>query len=238
MNISTLSILIALIFCIYTFFESLSGIARYSGFKIGALTVGVALQNQVLSLNRFLGFLIAPLVGFYADTNNYPFGIAFIGILGSTVGTMLLILGYRNWKKIGDIFARIAISFLENGYKLSSLKKAFSVTKNIQGIKGVKLRKNYFFAQMITTGFAMPAVFTINIVAINYDTYSATILQLTSVISGMGNLLLNFYTLPLLSVEENNNPDMADNCYKSIYLGKIIGLGVLSPVIISTSLLI
>lgn len=216
----------------------MSGLARYAGFKIGAISMGVALQNQLLSLNRFIGFLIAPMVGYYADTNGDAAGIAAIGIIGSLVGALSLIFGYRNWNKISSVFSSVGQSFLDNGYSLASLKRAFHSTMPIQSSDQLTFKRNYFLAQFLTTGFAMPAVFAINIVALSYDNYSATILQLSSVISGLGNLLLNFYTYPHLAVVENVDPDEVDSCYKSIYIGKVVGLGVMAPIVISLSFLV
>lgn len=227
-----LAIILILVFSFYTFFESMSGIARYSGFKIGAISIGVALQNQVLSLNRFIGFLIAPLVGYYADTVGYKEGILLVGVVGSLIGAASLLVGYRNWSGISSVFAALGQSFLDNGYRASSIKKAFQTKTNIQISNISGIRKNYLIAQLLTTGLAMPAVFAVNIIALSHDNYNATILQLSSVISGAGNLVLNFYTFPHLAVEENNNPEFADACYKSIFIGKIIGLGILAPLVI------
>lgn len=230
-----LGLILILIFSSYTFFESLSVLARHSGFKIGALSMGVAIQNQVLSLNRFIGFLIAPMVGYYADTNGDTAGIASIGIIGSLVGAILLVFGYLSWIKITEFFASIGQSFLDNGYGIASIKKAFTNKVSIEFADRQSLKPNYFLAQLVTTGFAMPAVFAINIIALNHGSYSATILQLSSVISGLGNLVLNFYTYPLLAVAENADPGEADSCYRSIYIGKVVGLGAIAPAVIMMS---
>lgn len=229
------AIILITIFSSYCFFESMSALARYSGFKIGALSMGVALQNQLLSLNRFIGFLIAPMIGYYADTIGSGVGIAIIGIVGSLIGAFSLVYGYWKWNKISSIFASIGQSFLSNGYGLRSLRRAFFDRVLIQSPDNLNFKRNYFWAQFVTSGFAMPAVFAVNIIALSYGNYSATILQLSSVISGLGNLLLNFYTYPHLAVVENVAPDEADGCYKSIFIGKILGLGVMAPIIIILS---
>ena len=234
---SIFAIVLIVIFSTYSFFESMSGLARYSGFKIGALSIGIALQNQLLSLNRFIGFLIAPMVGYYADTNGDATEIAIIGILGSLFGAVSLIFGYKNWNKISSVFSAIGQSFLDNGYGFKSLRLAFQSTISIKSTDNLTFKRNYFFAQFLTTGFAMPAVFAINIIALSYYNYSATILQLSSVISGLGNLVLNFYTHPHLAVVENADPNEADSCYKSIYIGKVFGLAVMAPILILLSFL-
>lgn len=233
-------IFLVVVFSFYTFFESLSGIARFAGSKIGAISLGLSLQNQVLSLNRFLGFLIAPMVGFFADTKGSIEGIALIGVVGSLIGATTLVFGYRSWNIVALFFAVIARIFVTSGYNVLNLFRAdwallSSKLKGdyFEGSIKKKFHFDYFAAQFVTTGLAMPAVFAINIFALKYDTYSATILQLTTVISGLGNLLLNFYTYPKLSVTEARDVKMAENCYRSIYLGKITGLGFFAPLIIA-----
>jgi len=232
------SIILVAIFSTYCFFESMSALARYSGFKIGALSMGVALQNQLLSLNRFIGFLIAPMIGFYADTIGSGIGIAAIGLTGSLIGACSLLIGYWKWNAISSMFASIGQSFLNNGYGLKSLGQSFYGWVLVKSPSQLIFKRNYFWAQFVTTGFAMPAVFAVNIIALSYDEYSATVLQLSSVISGLGNLLLNFYTYPNLAVVENVEPEEADGCYKSIYIGKIAGLGIMAPAVILLSFLV
>jgi len=79
----------------------------------------------------------------------------------------------------------------------------------------------------------MPSVFLLNIIAIKVPAYSSTILQMATVVSGFGNLVLNFYTMPLLAVEESNKDAVEiEDTHKAIFIGKIIGMLLVSPLIL------
>lgn len=218
---------LAIVYILYVSFESFSGIARYGGFKIGAISIGVSIQNQVLSLNRFLGFLIAPLVGLYSDLGAAKMDIFYIGFFGSIFGGIILVFIYIRWIPFTIFFVKIAKEFMDNGYNLKSLKNAIIGKSDIILPKIKKINYNYLIAQLITTGLAMPAVFILNMLAIKYPMYSSALVQSSTVISGFGNLVLNFYTYPHLSVQETKGN--VDDCYYSIFLGKIFGMLILSP---------
>lgn len=230
---------VVLIFIAYVTIESLGGVARFGGFSAGYISIGVSLQNQILSLNRFIGFLIAPLVGFYVDTGGTEEDIFNIGLIGGFFGGFCLILVFLLWGRLAAFFRNISNAFVDGGYNLKSLVAGIKNNIVVVGhsLKNIKL--NYFVAQFITTGLAMPSVFLLNIIAIKIPEYSSTILQMTTLISGFGNLILNFYTNPLISVEESKlTTSEAESSHKSIFLGKVFGMLLLSPIIICLSLII
>lgn len=227
------------IYVFYVAFESLGSIARFGGFKVGYISVGLSLQNQILSINRLLGFMIAPMVGFFADKGGTITEIFFIGTIGSLVGGVSLLVVYFNWSYFSGLFSAISSSLVENGYSLKSFFVA-SEREYVDKKRPLsKIKLNFFFAQMFTTGLAMPSVFLLNIIAIKVPAYAATFLQMTTVISGVGNLILNFYTAPLLSVEESTKErhDVEDT-HKSIFLGKIMGMLILSPIMMCSHFLL
>jgi hypothetical protein len=56
---------------------------------------------------------------------------------------------------------------------------------------------------------------------------------MATVVSGIGNLVLNFYTMPLLAVEESNKTvQEIEDTHKAIFIGKIAGMLFLSPLIL------
>jgi len=231
--------LVVLIFVAYVSLESLGGIARFGGFSAGYISIGVSLQNQILSLNRFIGFMIAPLVGFYVDTGGTSDDVFKIGLIGGFFGGGVLILVFLWWGGFSSFFRNISIAFVEDGYGIKAIIRGSKAEINVIKHRLQNIRLNYFIAQFITTGLAMPSVFLLNIVAIKVPEYSATLLQMTTLISGFGNLILNFYTNPLVAVEESKlTREEAESSHKSIFLGKIFGMLLLSPVIICSSLLI
>lgn len=227
--------LIIFLYSFYVGVESLSLFARYGGYLSKSLSIGLSLQNQILSLNRLLGFLIAPFVGFYADSGGSSQSILLIGIWGSALGSFLLIFFYRRWGGLTAFFSTIAKAFLRDGYSLNSfIAGATGQKSQVRSTKG-KLKYNYFLAQLLTTGLAMPAIFVLNVLAVNYPMYATTLVQSSAFVSGAGNLILNFYTIPLLAVEEARVSEDVEAIYRSIYLGKIYGMSIVCPLIMAIS---
>lgn len=226
--------------CVYVFyvcFESLASLARFGGFQAGYMSVGVSLQNQILSANRLLGFFVAPMIGFFADKGGSSSEIFFIGVLGSIVGGLALVLVYLKWFDLSGFFSRISCSLVERGYSLKSFFVAAKYPCRNTPHRLSRLKLNFFFAQLFTTGLAMPSVFLLNIIAIKIPGYSSTLLQMATVVSGVGNLFLNFYTMPLLAVEESNKTAQEiEDTHKAIFIGKIAGMLLLSPLILCTYL--
>lgn len=232
-------ILLLLIYVFYVVFESLGSLARFGGFKVGFISVGVSLQNQILSLNRLTGFLIAPMVGFFADKGGSISEIFLIGTAGSMAGGLGLLLVYLKWNKFSDFFSRTSQSLVNNGYSIKSFLLAFEKSEVEKERRTSRIKLKFLIAQMITTGLAMPSVFLLNIIALKIPSYSSTLLQMATAISGFGNLILNFYTMPLLSVEESTKDNQEIECtHKSIFLGKITGMLILSPAIMCSHFLI
>lgn len=220
------------IYLVYIIFESFSGLARFGGYKSGAISVGVSIQNQILSLNRLIGFLIAPMIGFFVDTGGTSQEIYFIGLIGSVAGGGALLVVFYNWSFLTEKFSNISNSLVINGYNVRSFLIGFQEDKKSVSHKFKIFKWNYFLAQTFTTGLAMPSVFLLNIIAINTPEYSSTLLQMTTVISGIGNLVLNFYTIPLVSVEESDRKSTSvEDSHRSIFLGKMCGMLILSPLL-------
>ncbi len=228
--------LVIFIYSFYVALESISVFGRYGGFISGSITVGVSIHNQILSINRLLGFLIAPMVGLYADFGGDSGGVFLIGVVGSFIGGALLIFVYFMWNPLTILFSNMSSSFVSNGYGYKGFKLGFKLgfqsklNISLPGLKGLKI--NYFFAQVFTTGLAMPSIFILNMLAIKNPEYGSTLVQSSAAISGVGNLVLNFYTMPLLSVEEARESKEIEDVYRSIFLGKVFGVLVLSPVLL------
>lgn len=224
---------LCLVYVVYVAFESLASLARFGGFQAGYMSVGVSLQNQILSANRLLGFFIAPMIGFFADKGGTSSEIFAIGMLGSFIGGVALIVVYFRWCSLSGFFSRISCSLVERGYNLRSFFMARHHPYTKPEHRVTKLKLNFLVAQIFTTGLAMPSVFLLNIVALKVPDYSSTILQMATVVSGVGNLVLNFYTMPLLAVEESNkHSSEIEDTHKAIFIGKIIGMLLVSPLIL------
>jgi len=225
---------IVFVYIFYVSFESFGLFARNGGYLNSSMSVGLAIQNQIFSLNRFVGFLIAPMIGFYVDSGMSAGDVYRLGVIGNLVGGLALVLVFYKWGYLTSFFYGLVKSILDKGYSLKVIY--FYLFKSRSDFmffdKKIKIKYNFLLAQAFTTGLAMPSLFVFNILAIKNPDYSSTLLQMTTIISGLGNLMLNFYTIPLLAVQESRNDDVI-NKYKSIFIGKVIGIFLLSPIVIS-----
>lgn len=222
------------IYIFYVSFESFGLLARNGGYLSSSMSIGLAIQNQILSLNRFIGFLIAPMIGFYVDSGMTVTDVYRLGIIGNLFSAFSLILVYYKWGQITVRFCDLSKSISNNGYSIKTIFRYFVSNKcsYIQESKSLNIKHKYLIAQTFTTGLAMPSIFVLNILAVKNPEYTSTLLQMTTAISGLGNLLLNFYTIPLLAVDESRHNDVYST-YKSIFLGKVVGVFIFSPVVIS-----
>lgn len=222
--------ILAIIYIIYVSIESFGLIARYSGYHTGKVPIGLSLQNQVYSLNRLIGFFIAPMTGLVVDLGGTDSEIFILGMFGTFFGGIGLVFIFTQWSKLSGMFSCIINNISINGYSIRQLTK--TNFKKIDGDIKFKLKFNYFIAQVLTTGLAMPSVFVLNILAIKNPEFKATLLQMATLISGIGNLILNFYTMPLLAVSESNKKEETKCIYMSIFWGKVTGMLLLAPIII------
>ncbi|WP_225784957.1 hypothetical protein [Xenophilus sp. Marseille-Q4582] len=228
--------LIVVIFFLFVTVESSALIARYAGWRIGSVSLGYSFHNAILSLNRFLGFLIGPLIGFRVDT-----GMGAAQLLQLTAWSLVLAaLGtsavYLFWGAVNASFCQVLGKIRQNGYRVHSFSAMrWTGTPGISPLKG-RFVASFFYSSAVTTGLFVSVSFVLNLVAIYHFDYRGSILQLTGVVSGIGSLLLNFYTNPHLAVSEESGN--ADDGYFSVFLGKILGIAVVSPALIATVWLI
>jgi len=225
-------------YCSFACFESLGILSRGGGYSANLLPIGISLQNQILSLNRFIGFFIPPAIGLYVDFGANGEQVINLGLVGSLISFCLLFLMYIRFEKIIEIFNKSCNLLNKNGYSLTKLifskklNEQEDISSSSKKINNNKILYKFVIAQLVNTGLAMPSVFVVNLLAINNPEYSSSILQATTLLSGFGNLILNFYIIPRLAINECNKNNNALNIYRSIYLGKVIGLGILGPFVL------
>ncbi|MEQ5789330.1 DUF2837 family protein [Erythrobacter sp. NFXS35] len=220
------------LFVLYCTSESLANAPRHAGFKIKQFPLGLMLSNQVYSLNRFNGFLIAPLLGLYVDNGGGEESLKIFAIAGCTLSAVLLVAILKLWPLFIKLFTNILLGIERDGFSTRAFKSPFFSRGEIgYGFANRRIDLLTLFAQSFTTSLAMPTAFILNLLAIRLPEYQATLVQSATVISGMGNLVLNFYIFPKVALSETRGEP--DGIYYSILLGKIFGTGVVSSCIIA-----
>jgi len=219
--------IITVLFIIYCSTESLASIARHAGSKTKRYSLGLMLSNQIYSINRLNGFLIAPLLGLYVDHGGSVEELRISAKIGCVVSAIILAAILKIW----PLLLRICMSVLGgielHGFSYKVLRHV--IISNADGACKFNSRKKDFlvvFSQSLTTSLATPTAFVLNILAIRFPEYKATLVQSATVISGAGNLALNFYIFPKVALAETRGDP--DGMYYSMMLGKIFGIGILS----------
>lgn len=232
MNHELILLIATVMFVVYCSSESLANVPRHAGAITSHFPLGLMLANQVYSLNRLNGFLIAPILGFFVDSGGSEALIKEFAVAGCLLSALLILCILRFWGVILNIFVKFIYAVEENGFSLRAAGAIFHGEKRISlySLQGRRKDLLILFAQSFTTSLAMPTAFILNILAIRYPSYQASLVQSATVISGVGNMILNFYISPRIALSETKGN--ADHMYYSVMLGKVVGVGIFSTCII------
>ena len=224
--------IIVVLFSLFIMLEGLSFIVRAAGVKSGKPLLGIVFTNQLLSVSRIVSFLVAPSVGLISDLYSDPKLILYLGLMSISLGLLFLIIELTVWFNIISTVESFISTIARDGDTLKSFKQLFAKQHKIK-LVSFKLNPPIFFAQVITSGMTCASIFSVNILALKFPDYTATLIQMTTVISGIGNLLYNFYTMPkITAIETKSNHLSIMNAHLSAFVARIIGIGFLSPIII------
>lgn len=224
---------ITLLFVVYCGSESLANVARHAGAVTRHHPLGLTLANQIYSINRLNGFLIAPLLGLYVDGGGSEATLKTFALAGCFGSALLLMLFLRIWPLALKFCIRLLRGIEEHGFTTAALRRRSGDAPREGAERGFASRKRdmaIILGQSFATSLAMPTAFILNILAIRHPQFQASLVQSATVISGVGNLALNFYIFPKTALMETRGN--ADHIYYSTMIGKIIGIGILSPCII------
>jgi len=190
------------------------------------------LANQIYSVNRLNGFLIAPLLGLYVDSGGGEGRLKAYAFVGCVVSAALLLSVLKMWPLVSRLCVNLLTGIARDGFSLPALKGLRDrESGRSYDLAGRTKDMRIIFVQSFITSLAMPTSFILNILAIRFPDYQATLVQSATVISGAGNLLLNFYIFPRIALEETRGEP--DPIYYSVMLGKVLGIGILTPCIIA-----
>ncbi|WP_158272838.1 hypothetical protein [Limnohabitans sp. T6-5] len=224
-------ILIFLYTC-FIYIESLAILARYAGQISHERAMGYTMHNAILALNRFLGFMIGPLVGYLIEIGYDKHKLFYVAMFCSILGGFATLLNALYSKYSLERFIDILNKIKKDGYKVLSFFSCItqSSRNKLDDMQKIQLKMadfNLTFSVAITTSLYYGVSFYLGLIAYSNLNYRGTILQMTGVVTGVGSLLLNFYTFPKLTEFENKGNAL--NGYGSIYLGKIVGLIIIQP---------
>ena len=224
--------IITILFILYCSSESVANVARHAGSKTRHFPLGLMLSNQIYSVNRLNGFLIAPLLGLYVDSGGDEDSLRLFALVGCVVSGLMLAALLRIWPLLLRVCINLVLGIERDGFSFAALRGLWPRREGMSYAFADRKRDLLIiFGQSLTTSLAMPTAFVLNLLAIRHPDYQATLVQSATVISGVGNLVLNFYIFPKIALAETRG--QPDSIYYSIMLGKILGIGVFSSCIIA-----
>lgn len=223
--------LLIITFTIFIYVESLATHARYAGVLSKSVPMGITLHNAILSLNRFFGFLIAPQLALFLELGGGEDDLIILSCSSFVLGGLTAYISYINNQKIINSFQSIIEKINIEGYSIFSFFYFIKISKrtnNTYNTPGIDYK--ILFSAIFVSSTYYGVSFFMALFAFHFMQFRGTILQMSGILTGLGSLLLNFYVYPRITEMESKNDFVLG--YKSLLIGKIIGVSFFPIVII------
>lgn len=244
MNYNFLILAVIVCFSCIHIIEVLSFMARIAGVKENKKSLAYSLQNAIFMLTRFFMMALLPVLGLLIDKginkSSYLF-MVFFALLGASFFSLLVYLArmkviqafskiINNIAKGKNIFKEIILFpfyFLERSKDIKIKKQVVAVNKSI------------FFSSSLVFCIYSLSVFMVFFIALFFPDYRTMISQLSGVTNAFATVLLTFIIEPKISrsIDLNEDSEQSENMLLSLILGRIVGVGVISQLIVGGVLL-
>lgn len=179
--------------------ESVTSLARASGYLVNLREAGFVLQSSLALFSRVAVFFMLPLIGFYADTNG---SAGKSEILFAFVFTIFWVpfFVFLLRRKIIYKFCGVAKSVVKSGSLINAL---FAPSVDFLPGGSLKISTLYklrsFFFIFFLAYFPYYAAWPIVIIGMNeFPDYRATILGSASILNGVNTIILALFIDPYL----------------------------------------
>lgn len=190
MEINYFIIVPALLIAMAISTESFGALMRSIGASVNLPTVGYSAHVRIATIGRIFIIGSAPLIGMFVDKYHNPRIIILLGALTFLISTILhLLIMYSPMFK--SILPRYIFSVLtKNIYKtLPTLKNKYNFLLN----------KRVFYGSMLTVSVQSAGIFVVNAFAAQTPSFSATIVQMTGIVTFLGTAVHIFLVDPILA---------------------------------------
>jgi hypothetical protein len=216
-----------LIFTLLSFLyalESVTSLARASGYIINLREAGFVLQSSLALFSRVAVFFMLPLIGFYADTNGSAGKSEILFNFALTIFWVPFII-FLFRRKIIYKFCGVAKSVVKSGSLINSL---FASPVDFSGGRNFKIstlwKLKYFFFVFFLAYFPYYAAWPIVIIGMNeFPDYRATILGSASILNGINTILLALFIDPYL-LKLARNRRIIPHIYEALISIRVIAL--------------
>lgn len=235
---------LAVIFCFSCIhvIEVLSFMARIAGVSENKKSLAYSLQNAIFMLTRFFMMALLPVLGLLIDK----------GINKSSYLIMVLcsLIGASAFSYIVFMFrAQVVSAFsliINNIIKGRSIFKEIilfpyyfiiNFKKNNQKKDRVLVNKSIFYSSAFVFCIYSLSVFMVFYLALYFSDYRTMISQLSGVTNAFATVLLTFIIEPKISksIDLNENIKDSKDMIFSLVLGRILGVGIISLIIVSVA---
>ncbi|UZD16899.1 lipid II flippase Amj family protein [Gallibacterium anatis] len=232
-------IVIILCFVSIQFIEISSFFARYSGIFLGKKTLAYTLQNAVFMLTRFFTMALLPLLGLLIDLGidkvSYLRMVSYSFIFSGIIGVVIIwfrayiISGFSSVLENVGNGKSLFYNLLKLPLFILSSKKLYIKSPNPISL----VKSKIFWLSTIVFSIYALSVFMVFFLSLSFSDYRASISQLSGVINAFATVILTFIIEPKISIAiDSDRRDKALDMIFSLIIGRVIGVGCLSQIII------
>ena len=216
-----LQIVIVLAYAILSTLEFASFLSRLAG-KVAKIPVtGYAQQNIIVMISRFGNLLLMPTLGYVVDIKISKSSYLVTCILAVLVAFILSLFVYLKQETIVNRM----LYFLHSSETYQHKSRRLFM-------KSILIPSSFVY-------FAYGMAFFISyFVALIFPDYRATLGNSAIVFNGAATILLSLYIEPRVSrIIDLDNDEKTENAINSLLVGRLIALGVYSPILIFSAFL-
>lgn len=239
MNYNLLILAVIICFSCIHVIEVLSFMARISGVKENKRSLAYSLQNAIFMLTRFFMMALLPVLGLLIDKgiNKTSYLVMVLCSLFCAAFFSYLVFLFRG--KIISSFSKIIRNII---YGKSIFKEIIFFPYYFLSTKAEENNKNksfvvnrpIFFSSAIIFCIYSLSVFMVFFIALFFPDYRTMISQLSGVTNAFATVLLTFIVEPKISksIDLDDNIENSENMLLSLVLGRILGVGIVSSIIV------
>lgn len=248
LNSNVICTIVILCFGFIQAIEISSFFARYSGIYLGKKTLAYTLQNAVFMLTRFFTMALLPLLGLLIDlkihANKYlymvisAFALASIFSLSIIFFNSRVIQGFMEVLKCISLGRSLFNSLMKLPYFILIYPKNNQENISIPRFSNIIRSKIFILSAIVFSVYAL-SVFLVFFISLSYPAYRASISQLSGVTNAIATVLLTFAIEPKISLAiDSNEKSEALNMLWYLIIGRIIGVGIISQLVVIGILLL
>ena len=208
--------------------------SRLAGVCVGRVALGYSLQNTTQMFTRFSYMALLPMLGYLTDLKISPEVFQVMVHIALFMSFVMSVFVYCKQDSFFRFYYRLIKAYDPEKGLMDSVRCSILKDYPLEGVEFTKEIKLKIFAMssLIYTIYSV-GVFAAFLMAINMTENRGVLSQLSGVLNGFATLLLALKVDPYLSsfASSENFSEFKAN-YRSLILGRIFGVGIVSQIFI------